>query len=77
MENRVEEFQVLVGHLQPDVAQRLSSKAGVAVGCIRRAVAPVYLRRNQVDVLVELPPLVQVDEWEEFGGSDGAAYEAQ
>ena len=75
MENRVEEFQVLVGHLQPDVAQRLSSKAGVAgPDAFRRAVAPVYLRRNQVDVLVELPPLVQVDEWEEFGGSDGAAY---
>jgi SNF2 family DNA or RNA helicase len=37
--------------------------------------APVYLRRNQQDVLAELPELVQVDEWEEFGAEDGAAYE--
>lgn len=40
----------------------------------RKAVAPVYLRRNQEDVLAELPELVQVDEWEEFGTADFAAY---
>jgi SNF2 family DNA or RNA helicase len=37
-------------------------------------VAPVYLRRNQEDVLTELPDLVQIDEWEEFGRVDGEAY---
>ncbi len=34
----------------------------------------MYLRRNQEDVLTELPDLVQVDEWEEFSGPDLAAY---
>ena len=29
----------------------------------RRQVAPAYLRRNQEDVLTELPELVEVDEW--------------
>jgi SNF2 family DNA or RNA helicase len=44
------------------------------VGAFRRAAAPVYLRRNQSDVLTELPELVQVEEWEQFGPVDGAAY---
>ncbi|GAA0381858.1 hypothetical protein GCM10009530_35760 [Microbispora corallina] len=39
-----------------------------------RAVAPVYLRRNQEDVLAELPDLVQADEWEELSPGDRAAY---
>ena len=46
----------------------------LGVEAFRRAAAPVYLRRNQQDVLTELPELVQVDEWEEFGAEDGAAY---
>jgi SNF2 family DNA or RNA helicase len=40
----------------------------------RRAVAPAYLRRNQEDVLAELPQLTRIDEWEEFGPHDFAAY---
>ena len=48
----------------------------IGVEAFRRAAAPVYLRRNQQDVLTELPELVQVDEWEEFGAEDGAAYGA-
>jgi SNF2 family DNA or RNA helicase len=75
MENKVEEFRNLVHYLQPDVAAALTGAEGVAgPTAFRRAVAPVYLRRNQEDVLTELPDLVQVDEWEEFGRVDGAAY---
>jgi SNF2 family DNA or RNA helicase len=48
----------------------------IGVDPFRRAAAPVYLRRNQQDVLTELPELVQVDEWEQFGPEDGAAYRA-
>ncbi|WP_139058555.1 helicase-related protein, partial [Streptomyces prasinopilosus] len=40
----------------------------------RKAVAPVYLRRNQQDVLTELPALQQTDEWEELSASDEDAY---
>lgn len=75
MENRVEEFRNLVTYLQPDLAPRVEARAAiVGPGAFRTAVAPVYLRRNTEDVLAELPELVQVDEWEEFGSADLAAY---
>ena len=75
MENRVEEFVNLVECLQPDVVPAVDGRRAVAgPDAFRRAVAPVYLRRNQEDVLAELPDLVQVDEWEEFGRADFDAY---
>jgi len=75
MENRIDEFRALIEHLRPDVAAGMGPEhAAISVEAFRRAVAPVYLRRNQPDVLTELPELVQVDEWEEFGAEDGAAY---
>lgn len=75
MENRVEEFRVLVSYLRPQMAEELRGEE-VAAGAMafRRAVAPVYLRRNQEDVLAELPERVDVDEWVEFSGADMAAY---
>lgn len=75
MENRIDEFRALIEHLRPDVAAGMGPEhAAISVEAFRRAAAPVYLRRNQPDVLTELPELVQVDEWEEFGAEDGAAY---
>lgn len=64
MENRVEEFKVLVEHIRPDLAATISPSDGVAgADAFRRAVAPVYLRRNQTDVLDELPPRIDAVEW--------------
>ena len=40
----------------------------------RDRVAPVYLRRNQVDVLHELPERIEVDEWVQLSATDEAAY---
>ena len=75
MENRVEEFKNLVGYLDPSLARRISNTdAAAGSRAFRKAVAPVYLRRNQEDVLSELPELVQTDEWVEFGARDFAAY---
>ncbi|THA67148.1 DEAD/DEAH box helicase [Streptomyces sp. A0958] len=75
MENRVEEFRSLVRHLQPELAPSIGTRHGVAGSqAFRRAVAPAYLRRNQQDVLTELPALVQVDEWEELSEDDLRAY---
>ncbi|MFE8911264.1 DEAD/DEAH box helicase [Streptomyces globisporus] len=75
MENRVEEFRSLVRQLRPELAPSVSTTQGAAGSrAFRRAVAPAYLRRNQADVLAELPALVQVDEWEEFGSEDREAY---
>ncbi|WP_123820437.1 DEAD/DEAH box helicase [Kitasatospora cineracea] len=75
MENRVEEFRTLIGHLQPELLTDLPAGLG-ALGplAFRRAVAPAYLRRNQQDVLTELPDVVRVDEWDELSGPDRAAY---
>jgi superfamily II DNA or RNA helicase len=75
MENRVEEFRNLVGYLQPDLVGSVDEIDAVAGSeAFRKAVAPAYLRRNQEDVLSELPEMVQVDEWEEFGPEDAEAY---
>lgn len=75
MENKVAEFKAMVGYLQPAVAKQLDPNADLSgAQAFRRIVAPVYLRRNTEDVLTELPDLVQVEEWEEFGRADGAAY---
>ncbi|WP_174564851.1 DEAD/DEAH box helicase [Actinomadura chibensis] len=75
MENRVEEFRSLVAHLSPEVAKRIRpSDAALGPRAFRAAVAPVYLRRNQREVLTELPELVHVDELEEFSRADARAY---
>jgi superfamily II DNA or RNA helicase len=75
MENRVEEFRNLVRHLRPELLPRIQGSDAVAGSrAFRRAVAPAYLRRNQQDVLTELPSLLQVEEWEEFSASDAQAY---
>jgi SNF2 family DNA or RNA helicase len=42
----------------------------------RRQIAPAYLRRNQEDVLTELPELVEVEEWLPMSAADNAGYRA-
>ncbi|MFG2971853.1 DEAD/DEAH box helicase [Streptomyces sp. NPDC048331] len=75
MENRVCEFRSLVQILRPELAAAVGDRDGVAGSpAFRKAVAPVYLRRNQQDVLTELPALQHTDEWEELSPSDEAAY---
>ena len=75
MENRVAEFRVLVGHLRPEVAENLDTADGALDGTrFREAVAPVYLRRNQEDVLSELPPRLETQEWVALEGPTLRAY---
>ena len=75
MENRVEEFRSLVRILQPGLAETVDEHDSVAGSkAFRKAVAPVYLRRNQQDVLTELPALQHTDEWEEPSAADEEAY---
>ena len=75
MENRVEEFQTLLGYLQPQVAKAVDGATGIAGPiAFRKAVAPAYLRRNQSDVLTELPERLDMEDWVEFGDLDTAAY---
>ena len=75
MENKVGEFRVLVGHLRPEVAENLDIADGALDGTkFREAVAPVYLRRNQEDVLSELPPRLETQEWVALEGPTLRAY---
>jgi SNF2 family DNA or RNA helicase len=75
MENKVREFGVLVGHLRPEVAEDLDIADGALDGTkFREAVAPVYLRRNQEDVLSELPPRLETQEWVALEGPTLRAY---
>ncbi|MBC9225937.1 ATP-dependent helicase [Aeromicrobium sp. 636] len=73
LENRIEEFRNLVGYLRPDLTVNASE---FAPRQFRKQVAPAYLRRNQEDVLTELPDLVEVDEWMPLSSSDYEHYRA-
>ncbi|WP_131735432.1 DEAD/DEAH box helicase [Actinomadura roseirufa] len=71
LENRIDEFRNLVSYLRPDL---LVDADEFAPGRFRRQVAPAYLRRNQEDVLTELPELVEVEEWLPLSREDFLAY---
>lgn len=73
LENRIEEFRNLVGYLRPDLMVRATE---FAPRQFRKEVAPAYLRRNQEDVLTELPELVEVNEWMPLSVDDERHYRA-
>ncbi len=75
MENRVEEFRTLVSHIRPGLASRIRTTDGIAgANAFRRKVAPVYLRRNQTDVLDELPPRIETADWLTLDGPAADEY---
>jgi superfamily II DNA or RNA helicase len=75
MENKVEEFRVLVGHLRQNIAENLDLADEALDGTrFRERVAPVYLRRNQEDVLSELPDRLETQEWVALDGPAMRAY---
>ncbi|WP_155370816.1 DEAD/DEAH box helicase [Catellatospora vulcania] len=57
LENRVSEFAALTEHVNADVAQQAA--AAPSAEAFRQAIAPAYLRRNQSDVLAELPARIE------------------
>lgn len=71
LENRLDEFRNLVSYLRPDLVLDANEFAPKK---FRRQVAPAYLRRNQEDVLTELPELVEIDEWMPMSREDASAY---
>ncbi|WP_432933355.1 SNF2-related protein [Microbispora sp. CA-135349] len=73
LENKVDEFRNLASYVRPDLtvdATDLSPRT------FRRQIAPAYLRRNQEDVLTELPELIEVDEWLPMSAADASRYRA-
>jgi len=71
LENRITEFATLVRYVQPKLVVDTS---GLSPRRFRQQVAPAYLRRNQEDVLTELPELVEVDEVVPMSSADQRAY---
>lgn len=72
LENRVDEFMVLAGYV--DMRFRTADWPALA---FRQAIAPIYLRRNQVDVLTELPEQVEKEDWVEMTPTDEQLYRAE
>ncbi|MGC3955322.1 MAG: DEAD/DEAH box helicase [Propionicimonas sp.] len=72
MENTVDEFAQLIRYLQSDIVPVDGMPAGSVA--FRRRVSPVYLRRNAVDVLVELPGRQEIDEWVYLSPDDRRRY---
>ncbi|MGY3516382.1 DEAD/DEAH box helicase [Micromonospora sp. PTRAS2] len=71
LENKVDEFRNLASYVRPDLtvdATDLSPRT------FRRQIAPAYLRRNQEDVLTELPELIEVEEWLPLSAADSSRY---
>ncbi|WP_200829148.1 DEAD/DEAH box helicase [Arcanobacterium ihumii] len=71
MENRIDEFRTLIRYIRPDLAIYSS----VLPQRFRKQVAPAYLRRNQEDVLTELPELVEIEDWLPLSKGDREIYE--
>lgn len=71
LENSVAEFRNLISYIRPDLAKEAPEYLAKA---FRKHVAPAYLRRNQEDVLTELPEVVEIDEWMGMSNSDELAY---
>ncbi|MGP9538109.1 SNF2-related protein [Brachybacterium sp. AOP43-C2-M15] len=74
IENRLEEFRTLIGYLDPELAR---SSEGLLPLSFRQHISTTYLRRNQEDVLKELPELNEIEDWIEYSDEDRAAYEQQ
>jgi len=73
LENHPGEFVHLIRMVQPDVVANLeregvSAESRAEAHSFHRLVAGVYLRRNQRDVLSELPERIEVEEWVDLDG---------
>lgn len=76
LENSVEEMKQLISVLQPEIAESLTKEMHLhQPKAFRKAIAPVYLRRNRKDVLNELPDLEIIPEWVRFGDEEEKFYQ--
>ncbi|WP_152655623.1 SNF2-related protein [Oceanobacillus sp. CFH 90083] len=76
LENSIEEMKQLISVLQPEIANSLTKEMHLLhPQAFRKAIAPVYLRRNRQDVLNELPDLEIIPEWVRFGEEEEKFYQ--
>jgi len=82
LENHPDEFCNLVSLVRPAIAGSLREGEAILDQIVveperfHQTVAPVYLRRNQADVLRELPPKVEFEDWVDITRSEMADYRA-
>ncbi|MCL2596031.1 MAG: SNF2-related protein, partial [Promicromonosporaceae bacterium] len=75
MDNRIEDFVSLTEMLHPGLSASFPTHLGLlGPEAFRRAVSHVYLRRNQSDVLIELPEVIASDDWVDLGGGERRIY---
>lgn len=64
IENNVDEMIRLISILQPLLTKKIKSVAYLSTAeRFKELIAPVYYRRKREDVLVELPDLIEKEEW--------------
>lgn len=75
LENKVEEMCSLIEFLRPDMVQEVRKNAFMSHAPeFRELLSPVYLRRQREQVLEELPPIEEMQEWCELTPEDRAEY---
>ncbi len=77
IENRLDEFRMLVHLLRPKLLDDDAwdpDESYIDPAAFAQQVAGVYLRRNQTDVLHELPPRLDKEEWVELDAAETTAY---
>lgn len=75
LENRVDEFIRLATLLDPKIGSELDRVVlNAGPEPFKKAVAPIYLRRNTEEVLKELPELIEVAEYCSWEGVDRQKY---
>ncbi len=74
LENRVAEFATLVGFVAPELLT--TGMSTMQAADFRRHIAPAYLRRNQADVLDELPERLEQTDWITLTPADERHYAA-
>lgn len=75
LENKVEEMNALISHLNPELVRtRLGNATYYNPIQYRQDIAPVYLRRKREDVLSELPRKIEEEDWCELSREDLADY---
>ncbi len=74
LENRVDEFANLISYVAPDLLT--AGMETMTAADFRSRIAPAYLRRNQAEVLDELPEKLEQIDWIDLHAADQRHYSA-
>ena len=75
LENKVEEMCSLIEFLRPDMVEEVRKNAFMSHAPeFRELLSPVYLRRQREQVLEEMPPIEEMQEWCELTTEDREDY---